>query len=426
MSNETNQVSSFTRRRFLQYSGAAALGGSLLAACGGSVTGAATGSNGGVALQHWYHQYGETGTEAAAKRYAKEYTKASVTVRWTPGDYATVLNTALLSNNPPDVFEQSIAAVDQVKDGLFEPLDDILADVKDDFSAVSLANFTVGGKVYAIKMLNDTGLLYYRKSLLQKAGLQPPQTFDDVITAANKLTTSSVKGLFVGNDGGIGSLQSLVVWSAGGDFISPDNKIIFNTDRTAAAIEKIVQLNKTKSLLLGNTTDWWDPSAFTQGLAAMQWTGLWAMPAIVKALGDDFGVLPWPKLDAQGAPATFLGGWGAMVAAKGKNVQAAKDYVRWLWIDNKKDQEDWCLSYGFHIPPRASLAAIATKLQSGPALEAVQIAKQYGKSTSPLYDGTIGTAFTNAVTNAVKSNANITSELKKAEDLSNTELQKLV
>ncbi len=426
MAHENQPLSSLSRRRFLQYTGATALGGSLLAACGGSVTGSSSGGSGGPALQQWYHQYGENGTEAAAKRYPKEYTKASVSVRWTPGDYGTVLNTALLSNNPPDVFEQSIAAVDQVKNGLFEPLDDILADVKDDFSPVSLANFTYNGKVYGIKMLNDTGLLYYRKSLFQKAGLQPPQTVDDVIAAANKLTTSSMKGLFVGNDGGIGSLQSLAVWSAGGDFISPDNKILFNTDRAAAGIEKIVQLNKTKSLLLGNTTDWWDPSAFTQGLAAMQWTGLWAMPAIAKALGDDFDVVAWPKLDAQGSPATFLGGWGAMVSAKGKNVQAAKDYVRWLWVDNKKDQEDWCLSYGFHIPPRASLAATATKLQSGPASEAVQIAKQYGKSTSPLYDGTMSTAFNNAVTNAVKNNANIPNELKKAADLCDAELQKLV
>jgi multiple sugar transport system substrate-binding protein len=425
MSRENSMVSSVSRRRFLQYTGAAAFGGSLLAACGGSTTGNTT-SGSGVSLQHWYHQYGETGTEAAAKRYAKEYTKANVTVRWTPGDYGTVLNSALLSNNPPDVFEMNQSAVDQVKNGLFAPLDDILADVKDDFNPVSLAAYTVNGKVYGIKMIDDMGLLYYRKSLLQKAGLQPPQTFDDVIAATKKLTTGSVKGLFAGNDGGIGALQGIATWSAGSVFIDSNNKIAFNNDRTAAAIEKIVELNKTNGLLLGNTTDWWDPSAFTQGLAAMQWTGLWAMPGITKALGDDFGVVAWPKLDAQGTPSTFLGGWGAMVAAKGKNVQAAKDYLRWLWIDNKKDQEDWSLSYGFHIPPRKSLAATATKLQSGPAAEAVQIATQYGKSNPPLWDGTMGTAFNDAVTNAVKSNANIASELKKAEDKCNTELQKLV
>jgi hypothetical protein len=62
-----------------------------------------------------------------------------------------------------------------------------------------------------------------------------------------------------------------------------------------------------------------------------------------------------------------------MVSAKSANVDAAKAYIKWLWIDNTKDQEDFNLSYGFHIPPRKSLAAQATKLQSGPAADALKI-----------------------------------------------------
>ena len=111
-------------------------------------------------------------------------------------------------------------------------------------------------------------------------------------------------------------------------------------------------------VLLGSPTDWWDPSSFTQGLAAMQWCGLWALPGIQKAVPDDFGVVPWPAFSSSvGKPSTFLGGWTAQVSAKAKNMEAAKAFVKWLWIDNAKDQEDFNLSYGFHIPPRKSLAA---------------------------------------------------------------------
>ncbi len=49
-------------------------------------------------------------------------------------------------------------------------------------------------------------LLVYRKSLLSAAGVQPPQTIDELLDAAKKLTTDRVKGLFVGNDGGVGIL----------------------------------------------------------------------------------------------------------------------------------------------------------------------------------------------------------------------------
>lgn len=112
---------------------------------------------------------------------------------------------------------------------------------------------------------------------------------------------------------------------------------------------------------------WWDPSAFTQGLAAMQWTGLWAMPAIIKALNDDFGVVAWSKLDAQGTPATFLGGWPCLVGAKGKNVQASKDFVKWLWLDKKGNHKvpllHWSISI---IDSRYTLYRLADRRDTVP------------------------------------------------------------
>src|SRR5215469_12310008 len=176
------------RRRFLQYSGIAA-GSTLLAACAGTGGG---GSNPSLpTLQQWYHQYGEVGTHEAVLRYAKQYTKANVKVSWVPGtgnEYPDKVRAALLGSNPPDVFELPNPTVDQVKAGLIEPLDDIIAEVKSDFNPVSLRPLTINGKIYAIKMINDLTFVYYRKSLFQKAGLQPPTTVDDLIAAAKKLT----------------------------------------------------------------------------------------------------------------------------------------------------------------------------------------------------------------------------------------------
>jgi len=150
------------------------------------------------------------------------------------------------------------------------------------------------------------------------------------------------------------------------------------------------------------------------------------MPAIRKAVGDDFGVMAWPKLDAQGVPATFLGSWAAMVAARGKHVQEAKEFVKWLWIENTKDQQDWSLSYGFHVPPRTSAAASATQLKDGPPAEAVRILSQYGKTTPPTWDTAMKTALTDALANIVKNGADARAELTKAEVTCQTELQKLM
>ena len=234
-----------------------------------------------VTLTQWYHQYGEKGTQDAVMRYAQEYTRlhpdVAVRVVWVPGDYHTKLATALLTRGGPDVFESQLT-VPMVTAEQVVPLDDLYApDVRADFPAQDLAVNTVGGKIYGVKMLDDTGILYYRKSLLQKAGVALPATMDTLIAAAKALTTGSRKGLFVGNDGGISALLNIAPWSAGSDFLVND-KIVFNTPRTVAAYEKLRELSASSSVLMGAPTDYWDPSALTQDLAAMQWTGLWAFP----------------------------------------------------------------------------------------------------------------------------------------------------
>jgi len=302
-------------------------GGAFLSACGGGssgLSGGGSGSGSKTTLSQWYHQYGEAGTQQAVERYAKEYKDAVVQVQWTPGDYTSKLNSGLLSSSGPDVFESS-PNIDQVKSGQVVALDDIIADVKSDYTDADIKSSTVGGKIYQVKIVDDMGVLYYRKSVLQKAGIQPPATIDDLINASKALTSKNQKGLFIGNDAGVtpsfggGSLLGPILWTVGSDYLTDDNKPGFTSNQAKQSFAKMRELFVSKSLLLGAPTDWWDPSSFTQGLAAMQWCGLWAMPGIQKAVGDDFGVVPWPAFSASvGKPSTFAGGWGAMVSAKSR------------------------------------------------------------------------------------------------------------
>ncbi|HVU71143.1 MAG TPA: sugar ABC transporter substrate-binding protein [Ktedonobacteraceae bacterium] len=422
-------LSSISRRRFLQSSGAAvgaaALGSSFLAACAG--TGSSSGNSSLPTLQQWYHQYGETGTHEAVLRYAKTFKKANINVSWIAGTgnaYPDKVRASLLGSNPPDVFELSGISVDMVKAGQLEPLDDIIADVKSDFLPADLVPYTVDGKVYGIKMLSDPTFIYYRKSLFQKAGItQPPTTVDELITVTKKLSSGSMKGLYLGPDGGVSALAQIAGWSTGGDFLSSDNKVTFNTDRFAAVYEKIYQLNASGAVLPDAPTFWWDPSSFTQGLCAMQWCGLWAMPGITQALGDDFGIFPWPALDAQGQPATVNGGWAEFVAGKGKNKDLAKEYVKSLWVDSTSTQIDWNVGYGFHVPPRASIAQQTTKLQSSPASDAVNLLNKYGHAMPVYWNAAMETALENAMASIVKDGKNALSLLNQAADKCNTEIQ---
>jgi multiple sugar transport system substrate-binding protein len=136
-------------------------------------------------------------------------------------------------------------------------------------------------------------------------------------------------------------------------------------------------------------------------------------------------VIPFPKLDAQGKQAVYSGGWTQFVSAKSANVDAAKKFVKWLWIDKEDFQEDWSLNYGFHIPPRKSLAAKAQKLQSGVAAETVKLTADFGHTDNPAWTPKMATAYNDMLTNVIKKGADPSAEIAKAEKTVNDELTRL-
>ncbi|BCJ30697.1 ABC transporter substrate-binding protein [Actinocatenispora sera] len=387
-----------------------------LAACGSNTGRGSSGGGSGPTIAQWYHQYGEAGVEQAVKRYAKAYSKANVQVQWTAGDYDTKLATALVGSGGPDVFEQSVAKVDQVRAHQLADLTDVFGAAKDDFTPAVLDAQTVDGKIYGIPQAIDMQMLFYRKSWLAKAGVSAPTTLAELASAAKKLTNKKVKGLFLGNDGGAGVLGAVPLWSIGQGYLSEDQrKVGFEAEAAAPVFAALRTMYSSGSLLLGAPADWSDPSAFTQGLTAMQWSGLWAVPVVQKALGNDFGVVAWPKGDDSGKPSVPIGAYASTVNAKSRHVDAAKAFAKWLWIDKTGYQRDFDLSYGFHIPARTSIAAKADKLSSGAGKDAVDLVQRYGKvQATPGWTSPMNTAYTDALNNIIRKGSNPESELKTA------------
>ncbi|WP_328687549.1 sugar ABC transporter substrate-binding protein [Streptomyces caniferus] len=398
------------RRRLLAVGGGVALAAGLAAACG-SNTGRGGGGS-GPGISQWYHQYGEPGTQQAVKRYAAAYTKADVSVQWRPGDYDRQTAAALLTDSGPDVFEVNGPLLDQIQGGQVVDLTAEIEPVRDDFHQAVLAPKIWQDKIWGIPQAVDMQVLYYRKSLLKKAGVQPPRTLDELVDGAKKLSDKQTKGLFLGNDGGAGVLGGTPLFAAGLSLISADGKVGFDDPAAARALGKIRQLYADKSLLLGAPTDWSDPAAFLQGLTAMQWSGLWALPQIKKALGDDFGVLPFPKDGSGGKPSVPVGAYGSAVSARSKRTAEAKAFATWLWVDRTDFQQDFALSYGFHIPARISLAKKARQLQSGPAADAVRFTTEHGYAEPLLWTTPDRTAYQDALSRIIKGGANPESELK--------------
>lgn len=416
-------VMTFSRRQLLRSGGGLALTGAL-AACGSNTGRGGGGSDGKVTLDQWYHQYGEAGTEQAVRRYAAAYHPAHVKVQWRPGNYDQQTAAALLTSSGPDVFEGS-PTLDQIQGHQVVDVTDLLAGVKDDVNPAVLAPKTYDGKIWGIPQVIDMQMLYYRKSLLADAGVRPPTTLDELVDAAHALTTKKVKGLFLGNDGGAGVLGGTPLYAAGLSLVTPDGQVGFDDPAAARTLGKFHHLYADKSLLLGAPTDWSDPSAFVQGLTAMQWSGLWALPAVQKALGDDFGVLPFPKDGAAGRPSVPVGAYGAAVSARSAHQAEAKAYIKWLWVDRTDYQEDFALSYGFHIPARISLARKAAKLRVGAAADAVSFTTDHGYAQPLLWTPASQTAYQDALSRIIKDGANPSAQLRSVVRTTAAELRRV-
>lgn len=420
------------RRGFLGLAGAV-LGAGALAACGGNTgrggsPAASTGAGGKPAIAQWYHAYGEAGTQQAVEKYAKAYPDAAVTVQWYPSGYDQKVASSLLTASGPDVFENGNGpSIDMIQGGQVVDLTGILGDTASDFNPALVKRFTYKDKLYAVPQVIDMQLMVYRKSLLSAAGVEPPKTVDDLLSVAKKLTTDKMKGFYAGTDGGVGVLGGPMLWAAGLDYLNADQTAFgFDSPAAVEGFSKLRELFTSGSLLLGAPADWSDPSAFTQGLTAMQWTGLWTLPVIEKAFPGDYGVLAFPALGSGGKPAVPIGAYGSCVSAKAKDVAASKAFVKWLWVDQTADQLDFAQSYGFHIPARASVVAMADKLKKGPAADAAKLATDNGFAQSPLlWTPKCATAFSDGLTRIVKDGSDPKKEIAMMKTTVDAELKRV-
>ena len=129
-----------------------------------------------------------------ADAFMKENPNIKVEFIGTPmNDIYARLTTMATGGDLPDVFTNSPEFSSQASSlGIVEPLDDLLgADYVNGFEKVPLDQARLDGKLqFAPFFTIPTGLLY-RKDLFDKAGLEPPKTWDEFRTAAKKLTVDT-------------------------------------------------------------------------------------------------------------------------------------------------------------------------------------------------------------------------------------------
>ncbi|KPC49281.1 ABC transporter substrate-binding protein [Amantichitinum ursilacus] len=214
---------------------------------------------------------------------------------------------------------------------------------KDHFPSI-IANNTVGGKLVGIPWFTDAGLLYYRKDLLEKYNLKPPQTWDDLATDAKKVQdgeraagNDKMWGFVFQGRAYEGLTCDALEWITsykGGAIVERDGKVSINNPGAIKAIDTIAKwMGNIVPKAALNYGEEEARGVFQSGNAVFMrnWPYAWALAQKDESpVKGKVGIMALPKGGADGRNAATLGGWQLAVSKYSKNAKAAADLAMYL------------------------------------------------------------------------------------------------
>ena len=256
-------------------------------------------------------------------------------------NYNTILATALAGGSGPDLMMvrayggmESIASA-----GYLEPLSTETVPALAEFtpSAVAAETMRSDSKIYAVPFASQTQLVIYNKALFDANGIAEPQTWDELIAAAQKLKDAGVMPFANGtatawqNETVLFDLTSSIM---GKGFY--DDLIAGKADFTDARfVEALTKLKEISAFFPDGFIGLDYPSAqqlFSSGMAAMFAGGSYELATFKTQNPDlELGVFAAPGKTAEDPKlvAIYYDGGYAM-NAKGANKEAALKFLNYV------------------------------------------------------------------------------------------------
>ncbi|WP_424187501.1 ABC transporter substrate-binding protein [Actinokineospora sp. G85] len=194
-------------------------------------------------------------------------------------------------------------------------------------------------KLYGVPVDSDGGLLYYRKDLLDAAGVRPPTTWSELKDACGKIQPANpglqcYAGQFEKYEG-LTVNFSEAVNSSGGVVVGEDGKPNVNTAEAKKGLDFLVEGVKSGQIPAAARTYKEEEGrrAFQAGelLFHRQWPYQYAKASATDGssqVAGKFAVAPLPGLDGPGA--STLGGHNYAVSKFAKNKKSAVDFIKFL------------------------------------------------------------------------------------------------
>jgi multiple sugar transport system substrate-binding protein len=340
---------------------------SLVSCSQGTATKKADNGVGGTTTVRYMNFSANDGHEKDLAAIAAAFTKANpkikVQIETVPyADYFTKLQTAVAGGTAADAFELNYEnSVTYAANGSLAELKGVDGAA---YKKSLLDAFTRDGKQYGLPESFSNVVLFYNKTLFDKAGVPTPTadwTWADETAAAQKLTD---KGKKVWGDYQPVTYNEFykALAQSGGEFLSPDgSKTTFNSPAGIQAANWLVgKPGKTMPTEAdGAGAPDFDTNLFKQGKLAMWHTGVWMFGALADVPFDwDIAVEPGNTTKAS---AMFTN--GVVINAKAKDKQAAQKWITYL--TSSATTTKLRLATSWELPPVADESQLASYLDAG-------------------------------------------------------------
>lgn len=206
-----------------------------------------------------------------------------------------------------------------------------------DFSAKAVSTTTIKGKLTAIPVVVEHEVLYYRKDLLQKAGLQVPKTLDELQRDAVLLNAPGDHYGFVarGMQAAAVTQFSSYLYSEGGDWFDPaTKKATLTTPQAIAAFNLYGKLLHDSGPPGVVNMNWPQAVAvFAQGKAALYTDADSIYNNVLdpskSRVASDTGIAPFPAGPSGSVPYAVVP-WSLSMSATAPHKGAAWEFIKWV------------------------------------------------------------------------------------------------
>jgi trehalose/maltose transport system substrate-binding protein len=268
------------------------------------------------------------------------------------------------------------------------------------------------GKLLAMPWFAAVGVMYYRKDLLQKYHLEPPQTWAELEKDAESVQTEeraagnpNFWGYMWQGKAYEGLTCNAVEWLASygaGSIVALDGKVTVDNPRAVAALtmaKSWVGKISPRGVLSSEEPQTLQVFYAGNALFLRSWPYVWSVAqAPDSPLAGKVGIIPIPKgPGTDGAHAGTIGGWSLAVSKYGKHREAAIDLVKYL---TSSEVQRMRFLEGALMPTRMALYEDPSVLAKEPAMKifydailsasprpSAQTGAKYNRVSSVLYTG---------------------------------------